>query len=819
MTYTGEWLLPGQLGHAAVLVSFFAALLGVIGYGSHSRGWRGGPTLSWQGLGRWAFGVHALAVVAIGVVLFVIIYQHRYEYHYAWSHASRALPTHYIISSFWEGQEGSFLLWMFWNVVLGLSLMRTAGRWEAPVMTSVSLAQLMLSSMLLGIYLGGDDLKIGSSPFILLRDAVAAPIFQQADYLKFITDGNGLNPLLQNPWMVIHPPVLFLGFASTLVPFAYALAGLATRQYGDWVRPALPWTLFATAVLGTGIVMGAAWAYESLNFGGYWAWDPVENASLIPWLCLVGGLHLMHTWQKRQQSLPSAFVLIILSYLLVLYATFLTRSGVLGDSSVHAFTDLGMSGQLLVFLLAFVTAATVLLALAWRKLPRPRLEEPLWSREFWLFMGSLVMALSAFQVLFTTSIPVWNQLFGSNMAPPADAVAYYNRWQLPIAVLILLLGTLAHLLPYKGKVGLPWKSWLYYLILPSLILTTAVAIPLRYTNWTYILLLAASLLAILGHLGLLWRQRKKWLRAGGAVAHIGFALMMIGVLISSSRREVVSVNRSGYAYGGQFDEKQNRENVLLWKGEVLDMPPYRVTYLGDSVAEPNHYYKVQYEELDADGGVRNRFVLLPNAQINPKMGLIATPDTRHYLFSDLYTHVTQVMDKEATGSSREWGPPEPLLLAGSGDTVMVRDGLLILDGVTTELPPNLAAQLQDAEVKVAARVRWKTLNETYEFRPVYAIRNGAEFRFDDVRQEAGLNLSFRAIHPQKQQIELAASVAAPEPRDYIIMKALRFPMINLLWLGALLTTIGLTMAVVVRHREKNEPLRAPASHNADGPGV
>ena len=219
-------------------------------------------------------------------------------------------------------------------------------------MVFVCLAQLMLSSMLFGVYLG--DIKIGSSPFVLLREAMQGPIFQQADYLKFITDGNGLNPLLQNPWMVIHPPVLFLGFASTLVPFAYAMGGMATRQYGEWVRPALPWTLFATAMLGTGIVMGAAWAYESLNFGGYWAWDPVENASLIPWLCLVGGLHLMHTWLKRKQSLPSAIILIILSFVLVLYATFLTRSGILGDSSVHAFTDLGMSGQLLVFLFAFL---------------------------------------------------------------------------------------------------------------------------------------------------------------------------------------------------------------------------------------------------------------------------------------------------------------------------------------------------------------------------------------------------------------------------------------------------------------------------------
>jgi cytochrome c-type biogenesis protein CcmF len=115
---------------------------------------------------------------------------------------------------------------------------------------------------------------MGSNPFVLLRNEMDAPIFSQPNYLSFIKDGNDLNPLLQNYWMVIHPPVLFLGFASTIVPFAFAIAGLWTKKFGDWTKPALPWALFSAAVLGTGVMMGGRWAYESLNFGGYWAWDP-----------------------------------------------------------------------------------------------------------------------------------------------------------------------------------------------------------------------------------------------------------------------------------------------------------------------------------------------------------------------------------------------------------------------------------------------------------------------------------------------------------------------------------------------------------------
>jgi cytochrome c biogenesis factor len=159
-----------------------------------------------------------------------------------------------------------------------------------------------------------------------------APIFQRADYLSIpqMQDGQSLNSLLQNYWMVIHPPVLFLGFSSTLIPFAFAFSGLWKKEYGSWTKTALPWTLFSCCVLGTGIMMGAAWAYESLTFGGYWAWDPVENASLVPWLVLIAGLHTQVIYNSTGHSLRATYLFLILGFTLILYSTFLTRSGVLG---------------------------------------------------------------------------------------------------------------------------------------------------------------------------------------------------------------------------------------------------------------------------------------------------------------------------------------------------------------------------------------------------------------------------------------------------------------------------------------------------------
>jgi cytochrome c-type biogenesis protein CcmF len=140
--------------------------------------------------------------------------------------------------------------------------------------------------------------------------------------MQHIHDGNGLNVTLQNYWMVIHPPVLFLGFASMIIPFAFAFAGLWTKDYTGWVKPVQPWALFAVMMLGTGIMMGAAWAYESLNFGGYWAWDPVENASLVPWLTMVAGVHTLLAYKATGHSLKTTVFFFFISYVLILYSSF-----------------------------------------------------------------------------------------------------------------------------------------------------------------------------------------------------------------------------------------------------------------------------------------------------------------------------------------------------------------------------------------------------------------------------------------------------------------------------------------------------------------
>ncbi|HZF99375.1 MAG TPA: cytochrome c biogenesis protein CcsA, partial [Chitinophagales bacterium] len=631
--FEGELLWPGVLGQLSVLTAFTTAIFCSIAYFIATRKQ---ATIdehkSWIKTGRVFFTTQAVATFLIGAALFYIIANHRFEYRYAWEHSSMALPMQYLLSCFWEGQEGSFLLWMFWNAVLGVIVMSRAGKHEPYVMVVFGAVQAFIGSMLLGIYIG--DYKIGAAPFILLRDSMEAPIFQRADYLSFIKDGNGLNPLLQNYWMVIHPPTLFLGFAATLVPFAYAVSALWQREYQSWIKPVLPWALFGGAVLGTGIMMGGAWAYESLTFGGYWAWDPVENASLVPWLILIAGIHTLLAFKKTGHSLRITMVFFLLSFILVLYSTFLTRSGILGDSSVHAFTDLGMSGQLVFYLAALTIPALVLLIVRWKSMPSPQREEELYTREFWMFIGSLMLLLSSLHIILWTSIPVWDTIgipkllnlisdkFEGKWAPPTDPVQHYNRWQIPFAIIIAILSTASLFLKFKKTDVKYFATRLGITALVALLVTVFAAWAGEIFEPVYVVLLFAGIYSIVANLYYLIVVLSGKVRISGpALAHMGFGLMLVGILFSSYNQETISRNTLGIDFGEGFDDQAKRENMLLYKNIPSQLGPYTVTYVGDSVAPPNHYYKVVYERFDsAENKVVERFMLKPNAQINPKMG-------------------------------------------------------------------------------------------------------------------------------------------------------------------------------------------------------
>jgi cytochrome c-type biogenesis protein CcmF len=557
-------------------------------------------------LARFAFITEAVSVIAIFAILFHIISNHLFEYKYAWQHSSRSLEPKYLLACFWEGQEGSFLLWSFWHCMLGLVLIKTGKQWEAPVMTVVSFAQLCLATMIAGIYFFGE--RLGSNPFILLRDSgvldnapamhmnfdVNQPV--RPDYMSSIRDGNDLNPLLQNYWMVIHPPVLFMGFASTLIPFSFIVAGLWTKKFGEALKPALPWSLFSMAFLGVGIMMGAAWAYESLTFGGYWAWDPVENASLVPWLILVAGVHTLLIYKHSGHSLRSTYLFLFLTFIFILYSTFLTRSGILGEASVHAFTDLGMNAQLYLLLFVFTWFPAILIANSFNQklstaisgsvlllasyfIPLPAIafftvlagigffvyqiqtqiptvtrEESGSSREFWMFIGSLVFFLSAIVIISKTSLPVINKIFNLRLAAPEDEELAYNQIQIFIAIIIGLLTAVTQYLKYKSTTGTAfWKK----IRIPTAVSVIAASMILAFGAIDYDkhgpmflgaiwLGIACAVYSLVANAAYIWLGMNGKLKlSGGSVAHVGFGMVLLGILISSSKKEILSHNTSG----------------------------------------------------------------------------------------------------------------------------------------------------------------------------------------------------------------------------------------------------------------------------------
>lgn len=831
--------LIGDLGHLFVILSFVTSIISAFAY------WKAAHAsteeqLAWLQNARVSFYLHGSAVLGVVVALFVIIYNHYFEYHYAYSHSSRHLPGQYMISCFWEGQEGSFLLWIFWQALIGLFLIKTQRQWEAPVMVVFGLVQAFLASMILGVVIPGLDIKLGSSPFILLRDAMDDPIFKlQPDFIP--KDGSGLNPLLQNYWMVIHPPTLFLGFALTLVPFAFCMAGLWQRQYDAWIKPALPWALLGGAILGLGILMGGYWAYETLNFGGYWNWDPVENAVYVPWLVLIASIHTMIIYKNNRTALKTAIILNIAVFVLILYSTFLTRSGILGDASVHSFTDLGLSGQLLIYLLFFTGVAIVLAAVRWKEIPTSEKEASVYSREFWIFLGATTLCLMGFQVLLPTSIPVYNRLIEilggeSNLAPPADQIGFYSQWQLWFGVLVALLSGTGQFFWWKRIDKNTLLKELAYPVLITLIVFAILISLTRIYDPAYLVITLAGVYLIVSNVKVLLSVTKvNASLSGGALAHIGVGMMLIGVMFSSGYSTVVSLNNTGMLISKDLPTEFNRDNLLLFINEPRTMAGYEIEYRGERV-EPRNVagyvnkndidltldpYKVvakkdilfkgkkilnakdtfeinpenTYYEIELRKNNEVVAVLYPRVQINPSMGgFIASPDIKRNVTRDLYTHVSLPMNRE---EEPEWSELEEIRTR-INQQFFVNDYVAVLEGVTriTEIE---GFELSDTDVAVQAKIKVTGERDTYYAEPIFLIRDRTQVgRLPSEVNDLGIRITLINIHPDSNEFTLGLNT---RQKDWVIIKAMEKPLINILWLGTGVLMVGFSIALVRRFKE------------------
>jgi cytochrome c-type biogenesis protein CcmF len=816
MTFENEHLLPGQLGHFFVLLAFVSSIVSAVSYFIASKEKLENEQKSWMLLARGAFFVQFLSLLAVFAAIYYICSNHYFEYLYAYKHASKELEPKYLLACIWEGQEGSFLLWSIWHCVLGSVLIFTAKKREAPVMGIINIAQFFLILMILGVYFF--NTRIGSNPFSLTRNELEGPIFSQPDYLNYIKDGIGLNVLLRNYWMVIHPPVLFLGFASTIVPAAFAYSSLSTNDWGGWIKPVLPWALLSGCVLGVGIMMGGKWAYESLSFGGYWAWDPVENAALVPWLILVAGLHCMAIYKSTGNALRAAYLFTILTYFFILYSTFLTRTGILGDTSVHSFTEAGMAMNVLigVYVLAITIPLFFLFFKNYRQIPTIHKEENISSREFWMFIGSLILFLSALFIIAITSLPVYNKIFGTNLADPQDREFTYNKVLVLVAVIIGLLTAGSQYLRYRQtpkNFFLKKVAWpLGIAILISVLL--AIFYPIEYTKKGPGFLIAiylaifASIFSVLANTFYLKTVLKGNLKAGGAaIAHAGFALMIGGMLISSGNKQVISDNRKTGLFI-PFDKdptgrstENPMENLTLLKGVPTQMGRYTVTYVSDSTAENEKtrtFYNLHFQEIDsASGKVLENFVLSPDSYRMKDNNLSSNPGTKHYLNHDIFTYVSTISVRNEEEDTTTFKMHEMAV----GDSVFFEKGYLVLNNMLKN-PDNERFHFSPSDTALVADITVFSKDSTsHKAFPALTINNQQINFIDDTLITQNLYLKLGGITGnQKFKIGIKEN---NKLTDFITLKAYVFPYINLVWAGLIIMACGFVVSLVQRAKAAN----------------
>lgn len=953
MNYIGEHLLPGQIGHFCVVLSFVAALLATFSFFYATKTREQAGSIGWLNLGRFSFLLHGLATFGTIGVLFYILTGKMYEYQYAWANISDDLPMQYVFAAFWKEQQGSFLLWSFWHVGLAVVLMVKAGKWEAPVLTMIALAETLIASMILGLYF--NEFRLGASPFDLLRDTMDAPIFNTADYLDKIK-GNGLNPLLQNYWMTIHPPTLFLGFASTIVPFAYAMAGLWLRDHKAWLQPALGWAYFSGAILGTGILMGGAWAYEALSFAGYWAWDPVENASLVPWLTLIAGIHTNLVARATGYSIRSTYGLYILTFVLILYSTYLTRSGVLGDTSVHSFTEMGLGYQLVILFALFAVLGLWLWISRYKEVPDVmapvaqkasatedaapatalhKAEESATSREFWMFIGSLVLLFSAILITGATSLPVFNKIvkiFNPEYVGAAlrDPIEHHNRYQLWISVFIGFLTGIAQFMRYNER---NWKGQLRKFARHMGIAAVAAALLTWYNStwidisaWQLYTLLFSAMFALSANLDYLITIAKGNIKmAASAVSHVGFAILILGILSTGLGKAWISTNKfimQDMIEGADADAVN--KNVILLRDAPMPIKGFDATYLRDTVERQTRTFAVNFARRDEQGNPTGEtFTLYPNVMYDRQFSKVVAnnPSTQHYWNYDVFTMITSLPKAELDpefAKQQEDSLKYVAYAAAPGDTVYSKNHVLVLESITkSPVHPNYKAvngdlaiglkfkaytkgdpkeysaapmiyfrpgeggftnpanigllemkvRLTEATMQQVFKTEESLQYSTFEVKegdefdfkgykikfekvvkdakhptyqpeagdiavgaalkitapdgktatasPVYLIRGSQPFSLKDEAPSMGLHFRFEKIDPAKGLISIGVAqnaanllkipfeVAEDAPRsDYVVLEAIIFPGINLVWVGSITMLLGLAISLVRKLRSK-----------------
>lgn len=475
-----------------------------------------------------------LALTSVAAILCWALVTRNFEFDYVAHYSSRNLAWYYSLSAFWVGQGGSLLLWCWLTALVALLFRFLSSGDRALRDTAFGIVMACLTFLIATTVFTADPLK----------ESLSRP-----------TEGTGLSPLLQNPSMLIHPPVVFLAYALWTVPFGLAAAALLQRRFdGNWIQSARVWAITSWTVLLAGLLLGAHWAYQELGWGGYWGWDPVENGSLLPWLTGTALIHCMMAWRHRQCLKKTTISLAILTFGLCHFATFLTRSGIF--NSVHAFSESPIGWLFLGFMALLLVGGVALIALHRHGLRPAASARVFWSRETMVYFATLLLfALSAIVLVGTILSPVSTYFFGQAIQVDAP---FYNNVATPVGILLLVMTALAPLLRWGQAPGqVQRRALCVSLVMGALACVTAYSFGVRQ-----VLLLAVAGTAVFAGTAFLSaifidasRHRtvpflSAFVRAlqsgrrqyGGYVVHMGFIAMVIGITgsaLGGSRHETV----------------------------------------------------------------------------------------------------------------------------------------------------------------------------------------------------------------------------------------------------------------------------------------
>ncbi len=762
------------LGYGLILFALAATLGACVLFALSARRRGGDADARLVRLARTFVVLAAGGIVGASVYLMSLIASHQFQVAYVAEFTARRAAPKYLFAAFWGGQQGSILLWAFWTALVGTVLAWRAGGRENRVWPIVGVVQAFLLVLL-----------TVKSPFALGTGPVPA-------------DGQGLNPLLENPWMVIHPPMLFLGFASLVAPFAWTVHGLLSRDWDGWVKGAFPWVLWAFSVLGFGIALGGYWAYETLGWGGFWAWDPVENASVVPWLFLTGLLHGMAIQRANGGYKVTNLLLGFLPFAFMIWGTFLTRTGLLADFSVHSFSALGKDGFGL--LLGAVLAATFvplgLLIARFRSIPKPVAYERVASREFGFFIASALLGIIGLITAVGMSAPLITKLWTPKGA--AAQASFYNQANYPLAILLAV-----------GMAATPYFAWratntdgvlkrLFPAYAASIVLTFAMLL-LGGRDPFMLLLFAAGTFAVLTNVLLIaprLKRRESRRTIGGFVAHAGVGLALTGIAC------LVAFSRS--------------ERVTLIKDLPREAMGFRLTYLGMS-SQPydrENALRIQVERIK-DGKTWEARPHLFIAPLGGKNELFANPPA---IFPQAaYTPAAFVGYVADLFAFRNPYPFGDLYIAHQRGPIS-----------QDEHNPNAGFQLRAREEKTVGDYKFKFWGADFDDEVREALKIGPEAlaKIPEIRVRGLIDVTYKggqtvSLKPEMVMDPRGGSISAPvaipgapnavltfdtfqgpfapaafsttnvpDPTESLMIDVSTKPMIGLVWLGTILYTLG-----------------------------